>query len=89
MCIRDRDEAFASLKETGIIRWREGEALRQDLENQVQAQEVYQEGLALVDVYKRQMPPFQETLQTIPPSKSCALIRLSMPSRFLRTKFKF
>lgn len=42
------DEAFASLKETGIIRWREGEALRQDLENQVQAQEVYQEGLALV-----------------------------------------
>lgn len=42
------DEAFASLKESGINRWREGESLRQDLENQMQAQEVYQEGLSLV-----------------------------------------
>ena len=29
------DEAFASLKESGINRWREGEELRQDLENQM------------------------------------------------------
>jgi tetratricopeptide (TPR) repeat protein len=42
------EEAFASLKETGINRWREGEELRQDLENQMQANEVYQEGLALL-----------------------------------------
>jgi tetratricopeptide (TPR) repeat protein len=42
------DEAFSSLKETGINRWREGEELRQDLENQMQAHEVYQEGLALL-----------------------------------------
>jgi tetratricopeptide (TPR) repeat protein len=42
------EEAFASLKETGINRWREGEELRQDLENQMQAHEVYQEGLALL-----------------------------------------
>ena len=42
------DEAFASLKESGINRWREGEELRQDLENQMQAHEVYQEGLALL-----------------------------------------
>lgn len=42
------DEAFDALKETGINRWREGEDLRQDLENQMQAHEVYQEGLALL-----------------------------------------
>ena len=42
------EEAFTSLKETGINRWREGEELRQDLENQMQAHEVYQEGLALL-----------------------------------------
>ena len=42
------DEAFESLKETGINRWREGEELRQDLENQMQAHEVYQEGLSLL-----------------------------------------
>ena len=42
------EEAFASLKESGINRWREGEELRQDLENQMQAHEVYQEGLALL-----------------------------------------
>jgi tetratricopeptide (TPR) repeat protein len=42
------DEAFASLKEAGISRWREGEDLRQDLENQIQAHEVYQEGIALL-----------------------------------------
>jgi tetratricopeptide (TPR) repeat protein len=40
------DDAFTSLNETGINRWREGEELRQDLENQMQAHEVYQEGLA-------------------------------------------
>jgi len=40
------DEAFAYLKESGISRWREGEELRQDLENQMQAHQVYQEGLA-------------------------------------------
>lgn len=39
------DEAFAILNEAGINRWREGEQLRQDLENQIQANEVYQEGL--------------------------------------------
>ncbi len=33
------DEAFASLKKSGINRWREGEELRQDLENQMQAHE--------------------------------------------------
>jgi len=42
------EEAFASLQESGINRWREGEELRQDLENQMQAQEVYQEGMALL-----------------------------------------
>lgn len=42
------DEAFDSLKEAGINRWREGEELRQDLENQMQAHEVHQEGLALL-----------------------------------------
>jgi tetratricopeptide (TPR) repeat protein len=42
------DDAFASLKESGINRWREGEDLRQDLENQMQANEVYQEGLSLL-----------------------------------------
>ena len=42
------DEAFASLKEAGISRWREGEELRQDLENQMQAHEVYQEGVSLL-----------------------------------------
>jgi len=39
------DEAFASLKQSGINRWREGEELRQDLENQMQAHEVYLEGI--------------------------------------------
>ncbi len=39
------EEAFESLAEAGINRWREGEELRQDLENQMQAHEVYQEGL--------------------------------------------
>ena len=42
------DEAFTSLKESGINRWREGEELRQDLENQMQAHEVYEEGLAML-----------------------------------------
>jgi tetratricopeptide (TPR) repeat protein len=42
------DEAFDSLKAAGINRWREGEELRQDLENQMQAHEVYQEGLSLL-----------------------------------------
>jgi len=31
------DEAFAHLEESGIKRWREGEELRHDLENQMQA----------------------------------------------------
>jgi len=43
------DEAFQNLKEAGINRWREGEDLRQDLENQMQAHEVYQEGLTLLN----------------------------------------
>ena len=43
------DEAFYSLKEAGINRWREGEELRQDLENQMQAHEVFQEGQLLLD----------------------------------------
>ncbi len=43
------DEAFQNLKEAGINRWREGEDLRQDLENQMQAHEVYQEGLSLLN----------------------------------------
>jgi len=43
------DDAFDSLKEAGINRWREGEELRQDLENQMQAHEVYQEGISLLD----------------------------------------
>jgi tetratricopeptide (TPR) repeat protein len=42
------DEAFASLQEAGINRWREGEELRQDLENQMQAHDVFEEGLALL-----------------------------------------
>ncbi len=42
------DEAFLNLEEAGIKRWREGEELRQDLENQIQAGEVYQEGLDLL-----------------------------------------
>jgi tetratricopeptide (TPR) repeat protein len=42
------DEAFSSLKEAGINRWREGEELRQDLENQMLANEVYQEGIRLL-----------------------------------------
>ncbi len=42
------DEAFKGLQEAGIQRWREGEELRQDLENQMQAYEVYQEGLAIL-----------------------------------------
>jgi tetratricopeptide (TPR) repeat protein len=43
------DDAFNSLKDAGINRWREGEELRQDLENQMQAHEVYQEGISLLD----------------------------------------
>jgi len=42
------DEAFESLKDAGINRWLEGEHLRQDLENQMQAHEVYEEGLILL-----------------------------------------
>lgn len=42
------DDAFSSLKEAGINRWREGEELRQDLENQMQAHEVYEEGLSMI-----------------------------------------
>lgn len=43
------EEAFRSLNEAGINRWREGEELRQDLENQMQAHEVYQEGLSMLN----------------------------------------
>ena len=43
------EDAFTSLNASGINRWREGEELRQDLENQMQAHEVYQEGLSMVN----------------------------------------
>ncbi len=43
------DEAFENLNASGINRWREGKELRQDLENQMQAHEVYQEGLSLIN----------------------------------------
>jgi len=42
------DEAFEHLQEAGIKRWREGEGLRHDLENQMQAYDVYKEGLNLL-----------------------------------------
>lgn len=42
------DEAFFCLEDSGIKRWREGEELRQDLENQIQAGEVYQDGINLL-----------------------------------------
>ena len=42
------DEAFLCLEDAGIKRWREGEELRQDLENQIQAGEVYQDGINLL-----------------------------------------
>ncbi len=40
------EEAFQILQESGVKRWREGEELRHDLENQMQAHEVYKEGLS-------------------------------------------
>ncbi len=42
------DEAFEHLEDAGIKRWREGEELRHDLENQMQAYDVYKEGLNLL-----------------------------------------
>jgi tetratricopeptide (TPR) repeat protein len=42
------EDAFESLNAAGINRWREGEELRQDLENQMQANEVYEEGLEAI-----------------------------------------
>jgi Predicted solute binding protein len=42
------DEAFDHLQDAGIKRWREGEELRHDLENQMQAYDVYKEGLNLL-----------------------------------------
>lgn len=42
------DEAFDHLEDAGIKRWREGEELRHDLENQIQAYDVYREGLNLL-----------------------------------------
>ncbi|MEL7625866.1 MAG: hypothetical protein AAGU15_03320 [Anaerolineaceae bacterium] len=42
------DEAFDHLEDAGIKRWREGEELRHDLENQMQAYDVYHEGLNLL-----------------------------------------
>ena len=44
------DEAFDHLEEAGIKRWREGEDLRHDLENQMQAYDVYKEGLNLLSL---------------------------------------
>lgn len=38
------DEAFDHLQDAGIKRWREGEELQHDLENQMQAFDVYKEG---------------------------------------------
>jgi tetratricopeptide (TPR) repeat protein len=42
------DEAFDHLQDAGIKRWREGEELRHDLENQMQAYDVYKDGLNLL-----------------------------------------
>ncbi len=42
------EEAFNHLEEAGIKRWREGEELRHDLENQMQAYDVYKDGLNLL-----------------------------------------
>lgn len=42
------DEAFDHLQEAGIKRWREGEELRHDLENQIQAYDIYKEGQNLL-----------------------------------------
>lgn len=42
------DEAFDHLEDAGIKRWREGEELRHDLENQMQAYDVYKEGQNLL-----------------------------------------
>jgi len=42
------DDAFTHLEDAGIKRWREGEELRQDLDNQIQAGEVYKEGMNLL-----------------------------------------
>ena len=44
------DEAFDHLEDAGIKRWREGEDLRHDLENQMQAYDVYKEGLNLLNI---------------------------------------
>ncbi len=44
------DDAFNHLEEAGIKRWREGEDLRADLENQMQAYDVYKEGLNLLSL---------------------------------------
>lgn len=44
------DEAFDHLQDAGIKRWREGEDLRHDLENQMQAYDVYKEGLNLLNL---------------------------------------
>jgi len=44
------DDAFDHLEEAGIKRWREGEDLRADLENQMQAYDVYKEGLNLLSL---------------------------------------
>lgn len=42
------DEAFDHLEDAGIKRWREGEELRHDLENQMQAYDVFKEGQNLL-----------------------------------------
>ena len=43
-------DAFDHLEDAGIKRWREGEDLRADLENQMQAYDVYKEGLNLLSL---------------------------------------
>lgn len=42
------DEAFDHLEDAGIKRWREGEELRHDLENQMQAYDVFNDGQNLL-----------------------------------------
>lgn len=44
------DEAFDHLQESGIKRWREGEELRHDLENQMQAYDIYKEGQRMLSM---------------------------------------
>ena len=56
------DEAFDHLQDAGIKRWREGEELRHDLENQMQAYDVWKEGLNLLQ--QGELVPALSKLQT-------------------------